>query len=145
MVETVIQRSPSQCTIATIVMATGCEYEHVLQVALDTEAFQEGVGCRDEARILNALGFSDEWKDGQNIGSFSRRHRDWCLSPEHFRSIAWGRRAIFTVPSLNNPDGHHSVYWDGANVHDPNPPEKKRYESFDQLMPSQVTLFREAG
>lgn len=143
MIEPLIQRTPHQCAIATISTATGKDYDHVLRAALDTGEYVEGKGCRSEGRILKALGYSDDFEQGQPVGDFVCRRRPYEISAEFFRGIAWGRRAIFTVPSLNKKDGWHSVYWTGRQVLDPNPPDRARYLRFQDLLPSEMILFRE--
>lgn len=143
MADVLIQRTPYQCAIATIAMATGRDYDEVLRVGIETKAFVEGKGCCHEARILEALGFSNRFERGHAVGDFVCRRRGFETSAEFFRQFAWGRRAVMTVPSLNIPDGHHSIYWDGWEVFDPNPPSKQRYTDFGQLLPSEMILFRE--
>lgn len=139
----VTQRTPNDCVIATIAMATGRPYDEVLRVGIECGAYVEGKGTRGDSKILEALGLSHEFENGRPVGDIVCKHRPHCLSAEFFRDLAWGRRAIFTVPSLNIEDGHHSVYWDGREVFDPNPPGKKRYVAFDDLLPSEVILFKE--
>jgi hypothetical protein len=141
MTRALTQRTGNQCAIATIAMATGREYDEVLATGLETKAFKEGVGCNSEKKILRALGLSDD----RESGDFVEMHRPSMLTPEYFRSIAWGRRAILTVPSLNIPGGWHSIYYDGREMFDPNPPEKARYTKFDEVLPDEVILFREAA
>jgi hypothetical protein len=141
----IYQRTPHQCAIATITMATGREYDEVLEAALASGTYEEGQGCRSYATVLKALGYSDKFENGEPVGDFASRHRGFEISPEFYRSMAWGRRAIMSVPSLNIPNDSHSVYWDGREVFDPNPPEKKRYTGFAELLPTNMVLFREVG
>ena len=131
--------------IACIAMATGKPYGHVLKVGTDTGAYVEGYGCKNEQKILQALGLRYEFHNGRPRADcdFICQRRSYERSAESFRDQAWGRRAIFTVPSLNNPDGHHAVYWDGRRVLDPNRPDRKRYSDWGELLPSEAVLFNE--
>jgi len=145
MTRLVRQRTPHQCMIACIVMATHKPYRQVLTVGIETGGYVEGRGCLSEQKILTALGLRFEFERGRP--SFSSDYiclrRSYHLSADAFRDQAWGRRAIFTVPSLNNPGGHHAVYWDGQKLLDPNSSDRKRYADWSELQPSELVLFRE--
>src|SRR5262249_28678854 len=65
------------------------------------------------------------------------------IAPAYFLKFTWGRRALVTVPSLNNEGGHHMVLWSGREVFDPS--TRKRYERWQDLRPSEIVLFREFG
>lgn len=145
MTQLIYQRTASQCAIATIAMATGRDYDEVLAAGMKSGAFSEDQGCRSLAEVLQELGYDYSFSNGHPVGDFVSRYRAFETSPEFFRAFSWGRRAIMTVPSLNITDGDHSVYWDGREVFDPNPSERLRYVSLDQLLPSELILFREAA
>jgi hypothetical protein len=143
MPELLVQRTPHQCAIATLAMATGRDYAEVLAAGLKCGGFVEGEGTRHEQRILVELGFDYSFEDGFPIGDFVCWHRGFEISAEGFRQRAWGRRAIMSVPSLNQEGGSHSIYWTGRDVLDPNPPERKRYSKWAELLPTELILFRE--
>lgn len=126
-------------------MATGQPFSRVLKVGLESGAYVEGKGCKNEQTILCDLGLRYEFENGRpKIDcDFICSYRPYDRSAESFRDQAWGRRAIFTVPSLTTTDGHHAVYWDGRRVLDPNPEGKKRYSAFAELLPSEIVLFNE--
>jgi hypothetical protein len=140
MAELIYQRDTSDCAIAAIAMATGFTYEEVLHAAADD--YTPGKGTFGSYKVLERLGFRYSFKNGRPVGDIVSRHKDYSLAPECFRDMAWGRPALFSVPSLNIPDGTHMVYYDGYEVYDPNPPSRKRYTNFDELMPTNVILFR---
>lgn len=134
------QRGGSDCVIAAIAMALGRPYEDVLEAAADE--FDPAKGCRNEQKVLERLGLRYTFENGEPVGDIVCRRKDWCLSPDFYRAMIWGRPALVTVPSLNIPGGHHMVFYDGHQVPDPNPPTKKRYTEFSQLEPTNVVLFR---
>ncbi len=135
------QREKSDCAICCIAMATGLSYEEVMAAAGD--AYQPGKGTNREYEILQRLGYKYTFERGEPVGDIVARHRDWCISPEFFRSMLWGRRALVSVPSVNFAGGHHMVYWDGRRIWDPS--RLKRYETVDQLLPDGIVLFREVA
>lgn len=134
------QRGPSDCVIAAIAMAVGRTYEDVLQAAGDE--FDPERGCRNDQAVLARLGLRYTFKNGEPDGDIVCRRKEYCISPDFYRGMIWGRRALVTVPSLNIAGGHHMVFYDGHQVFDPNPPTKKRYTDFAQLQPTDVVLFR---
>lgn len=135
------QRSDRDCAICCIAMALGRPYEEVLAAGLESKAFNPEKGCLREYEVLEKLGLVMENRAGVETGDFVSRHRDWAISPDFFRSMAWGRKALLCVPSLNIDSGWHMVYSDGLRLWDPS--RKKRYERFDQLQPNEIILFRE--
>ena len=139
MITLIKQRTPSDCMICCIAMATTISYETIMAAALEVKAFEEGVGTKDKQEVLKALGFT--WKNGPDMGEdFVARYKPWETSPEYFRIQHWGRPTIFTVPSLNNEGGQHAVYYDGFAVFDPS--NLNRYNTFDELMPTHSLIFR---
>lgn len=139
----VVQRTGHDCAICTIAMALGMTYDQVMAAGLESKAFDPESGTRGASRILEALGLSNRFDRGNPVGDFVSRRRSFEISPAYFRGQIWGRRAVICVPSLNIPGGWHSIYWDGAQVWDPSP--RKRYETFDDLHPEEIILFRECG
>lgn len=57
------------------------------------------------------------------------------------KSLLNGRRAILIVPSLNNPNAQHAVYWHGETLYDPS--NKQQYQWLDQLILRAVFVFNE--
>lgn len=141
----IVQRTPTQCVIATIAMATGRPYDEVLAAALASNEFDEALGCKSEAKVLEHLGYSNRFEDGFPVGDFRWMLKAYQISAEFFRDQAWGRRAIMAVPSLNITGGSHSVYWDGYSVFDPNPTVRRRYTAWKELLPTEMIVFRERG
>ena len=121
-------------------MALEKPYEEVLAAAEGIYDPERGTGRDHE--ILRNLGLSYEYKNGKPVGDFSSKRRVYGITAEFYRDFIWGRKALVTVPSLNKEDGHHMVYYDGHAVYDPNPMDKKRYTEFEELRPSEVTIFR---
>lgn len=132
------QRADDDCAVCSIAMATGLPYEEVLEKIGD--AYKPGEGMYHPSIALERLGFKYTFENGIPVGDIVCKHRG-ILSPDFFRSFAWGRRALLSVPSLNIPGGMHMVYWDGAQVFDPS--NKKIYTEWKQLLPTHIVLFRE--
>lgn len=144
MTDLIRQRTPHDCAIACMAMLTGRSWEDTSALVghlVDYEGERRGMRREDEA--LKLLGFDDRWENGEPVGSVSHLHRGFYISPEYFRSIAWGRRALMAVPSLNIPGGWHMIYWDGTKVFDPSP--LKTYTRWCDLKPDDMHLFREVG
>jgi hypothetical protein len=135
----IVQRTGSDCAICCMAMLTGRSYEDVLSTVGD--AFDPERGMREEQKALDRLGFRHEFERGEAVGDMVCTHRGYAISPEFYRSMAWGRRALMSVPSLNSQRGWHMIYFDGATVFDPSP--LKRYTSFDELRPDEIVLFQE--
>ena len=136
----ITQRSGYDCGICAIAMATGHTYERVIEAAGDDLSEK---GLRSEVKMLQALGYCYDFQNGHPIGDFVCRHRGHVLDPNFFREFAWGRRALMSVPSLNDEESFHMIYWDGNCIFDPSP--KKTYTEWRQLLPDELTLFRECN
>lgn len=121
-------------------MATGRTYEDVITAAGDNYSDK---GVRREGEIIKALGFEQKYNGTREpTGDFLGLHRPWGIGPEFYRRMIWGRRALVSVPSLNNEGGYHMIFWDGSNVLDPS--LKKTYRTIEELNPTEIVLFREA-
>lgn len=64
----------------------------------------------------------------------------WIAAPQ-IKSILFGRRAFMQVPSLNNENGQHMVYWNGRELFDPS--NKQEYKFLSHCQPSHLWLFDE--
>ncbi|HLH94976.1 MAG TPA: hypothetical protein VKW08_07650 [Xanthobacteraceae bacterium] len=133
------QRTLHDCAICCMAMVSGKAYELVLEIVGD--AFEPDKGMRQDQEALKRLGYRHDFEKGHPVGDISCTHRGFWISAEFYRSMAWGRRALMTVPSLNFPDGHHMIYWDGRRVLDPS--TLKTYSRWDELLPSEMVLFQE--
>lgn len=133
------QRTDVDCGVACLAMATGRDYDDV--VAAVGDAFDPNLGLEQEQKALTRLGFTFAYDKGEPVGDVVCLRRDWCISPAFFRRLLWGRRALVTVPSLNNVGGWHMVFFDGVWVHDPS--LKKTYSEPSQLEPNELVLFNE--
>lgn len=135
------QRTTSDCSICCFAMALGRTYEEVL--AAVGAHYDPTKGLANEYEALKDLGLKCKFENGEltDDSEFCVKRRDWCIHPQLLRSWVWGRRAIITVPSLNNEDGFHVVYYDGKNLFDPS--TKNRYVNFTDLFPDEVIVFRE--
>ncbi len=143
MIALIRQRTRHDCAICTIAMALDRAYDEVHAAGVESKGFDPEVGTRSEQGILKHLGLSSTYENGRAVGDFIDTRKGYETSTEAFRDRAWGRRAILTVPSLNIVGGWHSVYWTGSQLLDPC--LLKTYESFDQLHPTEMILFRECG
>lgn len=147
MTDLVCQRTPHDCVLCCIAMALGRTYEDVL-AHLDAApacggnagklgTFFVEVGCaKEEDRLaLEILGLRPE-KDFQQLTMSPH----WATAG-FLRNVLWGRRAILTVRS-KNIDGHHAIYWDGAELLDPS--TRQRFE-WHEVEPIAFILFRETA
>jgi hypothetical protein len=136
----IVQRTDHDCAICTIAMALGKSYDEVMTAGIETKGFDPERGCFAEYKIIEAFGL----KQMKDFRCLHRGGKFGILSAEFFRGIAWGRRAIMAVPSLNIEGGFHSVYWNGVELLDPADPfRKKIYTRWDELLPEEVILFAE--
>lgn len=131
------QRLTSDCSICCIAMVSGKTYEEVIEAAGDdfVPAGPQS-GMWSVQKTLTNLGF--------NRDDFQELHRGYEISPEYFLGIAWGRRALISVPSLNKKGGWHHVYCDGTGETLFDPSTRKKYTHWDQLKPDELIIFREA-
>ena len=132
------QRTGHDCVVCCLAMLTGRAYEDVLAALGDT--FDPKRGVCDDHGALERLDFDMAFDAGDRLGEAVVRHRG-PLAPVYFGRMAWGRRALLSVPSLNNPGGWHMVYYDGRRLFDPSPNEI--YETFEGLPVETMALFRE--
>lgn len=108
MTELIRQKTNDQCAIASIAMATGLDYDYVLNMGILTRNYTEGNGTHT-ASLVSSLGISYK-----SIYDHSRR-----TSNSFWEEVLWGRRALLTVKSINNEGGTHIVYWRYNEVLDP--------------------------
>lgn len=125
------QETDYDCAVCCFMMLTGKSREEVISAIGDAYDPEEGLNKTHMA--LCRLGF--------NSGEYMVMHRDWCLSYQMFARLAWRRRTLLTVPSLNLAGGWHMVYHDGEQLLDPS--TKKQYINLDQLEPEEIVLFSE--
>ena len=124
-------------------MLTGKTWEYTNSIVGHLVEYEgERRGMRDDHEALRLLGYDDRSENGAAVGNVVHLHRGFYISPEYFRSMAWGRRALMSVPSPNKPGGWHMIYWDGARIFDPSP--LKTYTRWADLKPDNMSLFREA-
>jgi len=140
-VELVRQRCLTDCGVCCLAMASGRPYEDVLAAIGD--AYDPEKGMRYTGDALKRLGFAYTFENGEAVGDIVVRRRGFEISPEYFRAMAWGRRALLSVPSLNRENAWHMIYWDGRHVFDPS--TARTYTSFADLKPEELVLFREGS
>lgn len=150
----VYQRGSHDCGVAALAMFCDTTYEEMLTMCLEKEneddeypIYREGWGMSKERAILKRLGLWDYpsqlGKDAPfKVMKFPKPH---AIEAEYFRNIAWGRRALMMVPSLNVEGGYHFVCYDGYKVLDPNDPTtgKKVYTKLEELKPIEMWVMRE--
>lgn len=66
--------------------------------------------------------------------------QEWATSG-NLRKLLNGRRALLQVPSLNNFEAWHLVYWTGEVLYDPS--NKQRYQWLSQCVPQYIWVFNE--
>jgi hypothetical protein len=140
MTELVIQRTTHDCSPCCLAMALELPYDQIISLA--GKDFDPEKGMWSVQGVLERAGLSHAYENGHPVGDFVQRHRGYEISAAYFRDLAWGRRALLSVPSLNF-GGHHMVFFDGRKVWDPSP--LKTYTDFSQLLPDELVLFRERG
>lgn len=132
MTEFVRQRFDDDCTLCCIAMATGLSWETVFLAALYARlGYKPGRGTYSALAVCTELGVEAR--------SYVEPFR---LPPDGIAEWGWGRRAIFSVPSLNDFDGWHDVYWDGRHLFDPS--QKLTYpDALKGLAPEGIVVFQE--
>lgn len=139
--ETIKQRDRFDCMVCCVAMAIGRPYEDVLEAGLDTGAYDPEIGTGGIDVLLAHLGFTARTLNKHTEGDYSLRHKPAALDAGYWREFAWGRRAIFCVPSRNHAVGSHAIYWDGERLHDPS--NGKTYTHWVDVLPDEIILFRE--
>ncbi len=138
------QHFPTDCMIASIAMALDLPWQEVYEAAIECGVYKadHSTGIRDEDTLLEHLGLVREASYKGVVGDFTQWHCEWNITPKFYISKLWGRPAILSVPSLNNPGGWHAVYYDGYELFDPNPPSRNRYDTVTDLQVKDVVVFR---
>lgn len=129
----VTQKNYSDCMLAAIAMAAGKSYDE-LWTPEDSQLCVDKHGCTDEmtSTFLERIGFkvnTDVWRCYIYAANWN----------EYTKRLFKGRRAIFSIPSLNHEGGFHAVFWDGKKILDPNNgfPGKQFYQWIDHIAPPQ--------
>lgn len=125
------QRTNSDCVLAAIAMAAGKDYDELWTTDDVTKVVKDG-GVSDEEPYMERAGFKK--------GVTYKRVSPWDINQAHLKNFLWGRRALLSIHSLNIPDGHHMVYWDGEEVFDPSP--KDTYKRLHPMLITSVVLFK---
>ena len=109
------QRSGSDCVLASIAMASGSIFWQDIFTEEDLADVikSQGVstGSEDFTKYMKKAGFKEA----------DYKRLPWLENVPHDKlcSLLWGRRALLSINSLNNPGGSHMIYWDGTRVWDP--------------------------
>lgn len=122
-------------------MALNEDYQKVYDLGISTGSYEVDRGTHSVHEIIKELGLEYKYENGESVGDFITTHKSYPIEPAFYRNMAWGRRAILSVPSLNIENGVHAVYYDGHEIFDPSP--KLTYTKFSDLKPSHIVLFRE--
>ena len=147
-VRLVRQKTSSDCAPCCLTMLTGLPYRKVIALIGDT--FHPEKGMLETVKGLERLGLVREKKIPVKGLSgayriepvdFMEIRRQYEISAQFFKDQLWGRRALLSVPSLNNPGGFHMVYWHYDRIFDPS--TKKTYERFFDLKPEEIIIFME--
>jgi hypothetical protein len=129
------QRAHDDCTICCIAMATGLSYETVMSVASASVGgyrYRGALGTMSPKGVLLDLGYGV-----RRVGmeAMDAPRRELVLS---------GKRAILSVPSLNGFVGHHDIYWDGCQLHDPSNGETYGPDGLSGVTPTWAVLLTSA-
>lgn len=141
------QKGPSDCAICCLSMLTGIPHGKVIKLVGD--CWHPKMGMANTEKSLERIGFRMKRTKHPTLPAWRVEYLDFKplrgkpyeISAEYWRDQIWGRRALLSVPSLNNPGGSHMVYWHYDRLFDPSP--KKTYKDFDDLMPTKIVLFME--
>jgi hypothetical protein len=147
----IYQRTTHDCGVAAIAMFCDMTYDEALELCLRPDSdnedaqpiYREGWGMNRECIAFRYLGLWDYGNQHNNkIRSFNKPP---AIDATYFRNIAWGRRALIMVPSLNIEGGFHFICYDGEKVLDPNDPAsgKKIYTKFEELAPVEIWVWNE--
>lgn len=135
MTRLVQQRTDDDCTLCCIAMATSLSYESVRASAEKARlGYKAGFGTRSVWWVMRELGF-----DVKAIGAPDTGAGALC------RDLIWGRRAIVSLPSLNEWRGHHDLYWDGQQLHDPSTKLTYPPDALTRSVPIGVVIFDECS
>lgn len=153
--EHIFQRTSHDCGVAALAMFCGYTYEDMLELCLQPSGdhdgalpiYREGWGMNKETVILQRLGLWDyPAQSGKDVDfKVMRFGKPMFLEAEYFRNIAWGRKTLMMVPSLNVEGGFHFICTDNNKVLDPNDPAKgkKVYTKFEELKPVDIYIMRD--
>lgn len=153
--ELIYQRTSHDCGVAALAMFCGTTYEEMLELCLQPSGdhegalpiYREGWGMNKETVILQRLGLwgyaSQSGRDSE--WSVMRFGKPECIDASYFRNLAWGRKTLMCVSSLNVEGGFHFICTDNNRVLDPNDPEsgKKVYTKFEELKPVEMYVMRD--
>lgn len=144
----VFQKNGADCMLACIAMAAGKTYNE-LWTAEDSAEVVELGGSQPEhtKKLLERAGFHSDVNGDQGAIVWKCHVWDNQSRDQLVRGLLRGRRAIISVPSLNNRAGWHVVFWDGQDLYDPNNPSagKQIYRWIDQLAINTIWIFDERG
>lgn len=131
------QQSNNDCYLACVANATGKNYqstfpEEFLALVESTPGVQ---GAMIE-QVWEMCGLKE------NVDYWDYYCGHGGVSAQWVHYFIQGRRAILTVPSLNNPPpACHAVYWDGRTLHDPS--NLQVYKYLEQCYPSRIVIFNQ--
>jgi len=143
MTELVRQRTMDDCTLCCIAMATGLPYDQVVAGASRARmGYTPGKGTRSTYWVLKELGFPAKVLFQLQQAAITP---GMIADPQRLLATCiWGRRAIVSVPSLNEWAGHHDLYWDGHALHDPTTkPNRYAADALETIDPLEVVIFDE--
>ena len=144
------QKTPTDCGVCSMAMLTGLGYKKTYELMSKSGAYVEGKGLYDDHKALLALGLREGRERNKNVPKalnivpidFKVLWKPWEISAKFYAQQIWGRRALLSVPSLNNPGGSHMIYWHYDRIYDPSP--KKTYKEFNELEPTGIIIFMES-
>ena len=113
------QRFNWDCSLASISMLTGIDYNIVLVSFFNLYPHTQYDGLTDaqESRVLRFLG----------------------VKPKFLSQGKMGVEGLISLPSLNNENGMHCCYFDGFGIHDPNKGNVgKNYYSYEKICPKML-------
>lgn len=135
------QRNRRECYVAALAMALGVDAEDVPHLFTD-ESLQtiakEGTSWEMRSKLLKEAGRVP------NLDCWNLSVPEELQASYLIRDMLKGRRAILSVPSINNTEGAHALYWDGYHIYDPSTLQTYP-DRLDGLRILQVTLFAEVA
>lgn len=129
------QKNNNDCMLAAIATLLQRPYDELFDSSWTERAVKEkGANEQFTTEALAHVGLKDR-VDYRHI--YLHRHG----ADEELKRLFWGRRAIFSVQTLNHEFGSHAVAWIGNTLLDPS--NKVAYKYIGSVMINTAWIFNE--
>lgn len=107
------QKTPYDCALASIAMLAGKPYGKLWSKGFRARIEEKQQTCGEDLDFaFSRAGFNDT-----NLIRICMQRVNEYDRPD---VLKW-RRGVIQLPSLNQPNTDHLVYWDGEKIYDPSP------------------------